>query len=119
VARQNVHAPYQAPHGWSGDVLRGMLASTDRALGQLVDTLKSKHMWQNSVLFYCADNGGTDRGSNWPLRGTKHSNWEGGMRAAAFVSGGLIPQQLRGTRSSVVSHIADWCAERSASDSQV
>ena len=51
---------------------------------------------------------GTDRGSNWPLRGSKHSNWEGGMRAAAFVSGGLIPAELRGTRSSVVGHIADW-----------
>ena len=99
---------------------------------------------------YSADNGGTDRGSNWPLRGSKHSNWEGnwhryhanpiagtcarelsiclfawllwlvwwrwlllcsatgGMRAAAFVSGGLIPPPLRGTESHVVMHIADW-----------
>ena len=87
-------------------------------------------------IFYSADNGGTDRGSNWPLRGSKHSNcalflsfqqhlscmqallrwvfvdWagEGGMRAAAFVSGGLIPAALRGTHSHVAGHIADWCA---------
>lgn len=65
-------------------------------------------MWANSVLFYSADNGGTDRGSNWPLRGAKHSNWEGGLRAAAFISGGLIPAHLRGTTSNVVGHIADW-----------
>lgn len=105
---QNVHAPYEAPADWTGDVLRGMLSATDAALGNIVSTLKTKHMWKNTVIFYCADNGGTDRGSNWPLRGTKHSNWEGGMRAAAFVSGGLIPEALRGTRSAVVSHIADW-----------
>eukprot|EP00729_Bicosta_minor_P007231 gene7231-22231_t len=105
---QNVHAPYQAPNNWTGDVLRGMLSATDAALGNVVITLKAKGMWDNTVLFYCADNGGTDRGSNWPLRGSKHSNWEGGMRAAAFISGGLIPPALRGTRSSVVSHIADW-----------
>ena len=31
------------------------------------------------------------------------------MRAAAFVSGGLIPLALRGTSSDVAGHIADWC----------
>ena len=87
---QNVHAPYQADTPWTGDVLRGMLSSTNRALGNLVATLKTKGMWANSVIFYSADNGGTDRGSNWPLRGTKHSNWEGGLRAAAFISGEFI-----------------------------
>ena len=30
------------------------------------------------------------------------------MRAAAFISGGMIPPALRGTRSQVVGHIADW-----------
>ena len=48
---QNVHSPYQAPRDWTGDVLRGMLASTDAALGGIVDTLKSTGMWENSVLF--------------------------------------------------------------------
>jgi len=105
---QNVHAPYQAPVAWTGDVLRGMLDSTDAALGAMVMTLKAKGMWDNSVLFYSADNGGTDRGSNWPLRGSKHSNWEGGMRGAAFISGGLIPAVLRGSSSNVAGHIADW-----------
>ena len=30
------------------------------------------------------------------------------MRGAAFVSGGMIPAELRGTTSNVVGHIADW-----------
>lgn len=74
---QNVHAPYEAPLGWAGDVLRGMLSSTDAALGGVVSALKRKGMWANTVIAYSADNGGTNRGSNWPLRGSKHSNWEG------------------------------------------
>lgn len=43
-----------------------------------------------------------------PLRGTKHTNWEGGLRAASFVSGGLIPAALRGTSNGLTMHIADW-----------
>ena len=75
---QNVHAPYDAPHDWpaSADVLRGMLASTDAWVGRLLGTLKDKGMWERTVLLYSADNGGTQRGCNWPLRGGKHSNWE-------------------------------------------
>jgi arylsulfatase A-like enzyme len=67
-------------------------------------------MWDNTFLMYSADNGGVGDGINWPLRGEKHSNWEGGMRTAAFVSGGLIPAQLRGTTNGVNMHIVDWYA---------
>lgn len=52
---QNVHAPYQAPLEWSGDVLRGMLSSTDAALGNMISTLKAKGMWDKSVILYSAD----------------------------------------------------------------
>ena len=45
------------------------------------------------------------------MRGEKHTNWNGGMRAAAFVSGGLIPPSLRGTSSIINCHIVDWCAD--------
>merc|ERR1712039_16691 len=59
-------------------------------------------------IVYAGDNGGVSDGINYPLRGEKHSNWEGGMRVAAFVSGGFIPASLRGTNSSVNTHIVDW-----------
>ena len=59
-----------------------------------------------------AANNGTSGANNWPLRGEKHTSWQGGVRVAAFVSGGLVPSRFRGTRSDVVSHVADWCARR-------
>ena len=55
-----------------------MLAATDAEMGAMIQTLKAKKMWGNTVIFYSADNGGTDLGSNWPLRGSKHSNWVSG-----------------------------------------
>ena len=49
-------------------------------------------------------------GNNHPLRGHKHDPFEGGTRATAFVSGGVVPRQLRGTSSPHLVHIADWYA---------
>jgi len=69
---------------------------------------------------FTADNGGTcDGGSfpsgskpyggtNYPKRGNKHTNWQGGMNGAAFVSGGFLPADLRGTTCDVAFHIVDW-----------
>lgn len=44
-----------------------------------------------------------------PCTGEKHSNWEGGFRAASFVSGGFLAANLRGTHNNIVFHIVDWC----------
>jgi len=47
--------------------------------------------------------------NNFPLKGAKFSNWEGGTRANAFVSGGLIPAERRGTIEQGFTAIDDWC----------
>ena len=36
--------------------------------------------------------------------------WQGGTRVTAFVTGGFIPPELRGTSNSAIMHVADWCA---------
>jgi arylsulfatase A-like enzyme len=71
--------------------------------------LRSKGMWERTVLVYSSDNGGRGSGNNYPLRGKKATNYEGGMRVSAFVSGGMVPSPLRGTSSSIRFHICDWC----------
>ena len=45
--------------------------------------------------------------SNWPLRGNKGSAWEGGVRTTAFVSGGWLPESVRGTESHQLWHMTD------------
>ena len=88
--------------------------------GALIDTLHARAMYDNTLVVLSSDNGGpiglAESGSNnWPLRGGKYADLEGGVRATAFISGGLVPAALRGTSSSVVMHIADWCGHRRAS----
>ena len=73
------------------------------------------------MLVFSADNGGPvywspgswfggGGANNWPLKGGKASPWEGGVRASAFVSGGLVPQAQRGTKLEDKVHVADWYA---------
>jgi arylsulfatase A-like enzyme len=63
----------------------------------------------------CADNGGpasiyasSHCANNWPLRGGKKTNFEGGIRTAAFVSGGFLPAAARGQLRDQYIHCADW-----------
>lgn len=70
--------------------------------------LKRKGMYDDTLILYSADNGGVGDGNNYPLRGEKHTNWQGGMRTASFLSGGFLPRHVRGTRSNMTISITDW-----------
>ena len=60
----------------------------------MTKALKRKGMYDNTLFVFTSDNGGpttTNDGigaRNWPLRGGKHSIWEGGTRAIAVISTG-------------------------------
>ena len=72
----------------------------DSGLHNVSAALTSEGMWENTLLVFSADNGGVGSlGNNPPLRGHKHDPWEGGVRATAFMTGGVIPKALRGTNS--------------------
>ena len=68
----------------------------DGVVGLMVAALKAKWMWENTLWVHQSDNGGPSfsedahSANNWPLKGSKTSNWQGGIRVNAFVSGGLI-----------------------------
>ena len=54
---------------------------------------------------------GSEQGaSNFPLLGGKYTDFEGGIRVRAFVSGGFVPRNVRGTVQSGLLHLADWYA---------
>ena len=116
---QAVHTPYTAPPGWNASsqscdhyedacIVYGMLSVADDYVGKITDLLHAKGMWSSTLILFSADNGGVTYGVNYPLRGEKHTSWEGGMRVAAFVSGGFVPSALRGTTSDLIVHITDW-----------
>lgn len=96
-----------------------MVTFTDTGIGKMVDALKDKGMWDNTIIVVSADNGGAQymspigyqlwgSGNNEPLRGGKTSEFEGGIRVNSFVTGGLIPEKMRGTESHDLMHFADW-----------
>ena len=63
-------------------------------------------------MVFTTDNGGPiyEPGSanNYPLRGGKYSDFEGGVRTTTFISGGYVPVERRGQVHSGVVSVADW-----------
>lgn len=94
----------------------GMVHIFDEQVGRLVSALGQKGMWQDTLIIYTNDNGGaigtTAGANNYPLRGGKGGDFDGGFRVPAFISGGFVQRTVlrkgAGRVSSVVSHVADW-----------
>mgnify|MGYP001156778795 CR=1 FL=1 len=63
-----------------------MVTSMDDAIGQIVDAASQRLPRENTLIFFCSDNGGILRaGSNGDLRGEKSHVYEGGVRAPAIM----------------------------------
>merc|ERR1712032_474071 len=60
------------------------------------------------VYYLPAFGGGFGGASNLPLKGGKLSDWEGGVRVNAFVTGGAVPLPKRGITLTDYFHVADW-----------
>jgi len=84
-----------------------MSAALDEGVGNVIALLKKYGMWNNTILAFSADNGGeiSAMGLNWPLRGGKHTLFEGGVRLLGFVNSPLIQG---GHRSATLMHGVDW-----------
>lgn len=128
-----VHEPYEVP---AADLQKfafvdvavrryyaAMLSHLDGLVGTVVAALKAKGMWDDLLWVTSSDNGGplakgqpgsglvgTSGSNNYPLRGGKIGNMEGGIRLNGFVSGGLLPASRRGATVSGWMHLADFYA---------
>jgi arylsulfatase I/J len=86
----------------------------DSAVGNVTDLLMAKGMWEDTLVVFTSDNGGpvywggTSGANNYPLRGGKASNWQGGIHVNAFVTGGLLPAPARGRKLSGLGAVWDW-----------
>eukprot|EP00729_Bicosta_minor_P025012 gene25012-2650_t len=117
-----VHGPLQVPDAqlakfaFIDDKIRqtyhSMVNWIDGAIGRVVDVVKDKEMYDNMFIIFSSDNGGPigAGANNYPMRGGKFSNWEGGIRVAAFVSGGIVPAARRGTIETGLVAGWDWYA---------
>ena len=47
-------------------------------------------------------------GNNYPIKGGKITDWQGGVRMNAFVSGGYLPESMRGQKTKGYIHVDDW-----------
>eukprot|EP00908_Phaeocystis_cordata_P008457 Transcript_19134.p1 GENE.Transcript_19134~~Transcript_19134.p1 ORF type:complete len:530 (-),score=182.55 Transcript_19134:868-2400(-) len=125
LAYQGVHEPRQAPPHYVAPyatrikdegrrVFAGMISALDEGLGNVTAALRARGMFDDTLVVLTTDNGGpttecsTTGQSNWPLRGSKCSVWEGGTRGTAFLYWSGLPPQVRGKPFLGLAHAADW-----------
>jgi hypothetical protein len=89
----------------------GMVTELDYGVGNVTAALERAGMWANTVLVLVSDNGAQlDHGYNAPLRGGKHTFWEGGVRVVSLVHSPLLPAARAGTVFDGMAHSSDWYA---------
>ena len=77
----------------------GELTAMDRAIGMLRDELRRLDVAENTLFWYCSDNGVLPEGSAGGLKGRKGSLWEGGIRVPAIIE---WPARIKEPRVSTV-----------------
>lgn len=106
-----VHAHYNHTSADTYKLSGAMYTEMDAAVGGVVAALKRQAMWENTVVVFVSDNGGPlDHCTNFPLRGGKHTFFEGGVRVTSFISGpgARIPSNRRGAEWGGLAASADW-----------
>lgn len=98
----------------------GMVRSLDDSMGRVFQALHETGQLNSTIIVFSSDNGGsvgrlnTDSpgidesiGSNLPLKGSKYTLWEGGIRANAFLWYQGHAQRTPRVYSQLM-HITDW-----------
>ena len=120
AAYQSVHTPLEAPENYINDpvcrsipysnrsVHCGMLRAADEGIANITMKLQKMNILDDTIIIFTTDNGGQPAfgSSNWPLRGGKHSVFEGGVRGLGFVWGSKLPKLNYNNHQLL--HATDW-----------
>ncbi|MDM4016161.1 sulfatase-like hydrolase/transferase [Roseiconus lacunae] len=98
------HSPFQAPEDaikafeslkvpahrkepTRRQIYAGMIWEMDKGIGQVLEAIKDSGEETNTIVLFCSDNGGVGniRENNDPLRGSKLTVYEGGIRVPAAI----------------------------------
>lgn len=119
-----VHAPLENPQDYYKDrefnhirdpnrrKYARMVVELDESVGNVVHALGEKGMLSESLILFITDNGAPsvgrlrNWGSNYPLRGTKNTLYEGGVRGVAVLWSPRLQKSARVSNQLV--HITDW-----------
>ena len=113
MAFQHTHKPNFASKMFVNTTYRGVfgdsLSELDWEVGQIIDTLKSEGVSENTFVFFTADNGPSLHkaalgGNGGPLRCGKGTTWEGGQREPAIA---WWPGKIDPGRSSAMAGTVD------------
>ncbi|XP_076623888.1 arylsulfatase B [Colletes latitarsis] len=124
ISHLAVHAPLEQPTGQYSDKefteirepnrrkYARMVSKLDDSVGHIFHALGDKGMLGDSLILFLTDNGAAsigryrNWGSNYPLRGTKYTLYEGGVRGVAALWSPRIQKAARVSNQLV--HITDW-----------
>ncbi|MDP7278712.1 MAG: sulfatase-like hydrolase/transferase [Candidatus Poribacteria bacterium] len=101
LAHECPHYPYQGrndpadrsignPHPVHGsrtdreEAYKEMMEAMDEGIGKMVATVEKLGLADDTLIFFCSDNGPVNPGSSDGLRGQKGTLWEGGHRVPAI-----------------------------------
>jgi arylsulfatase A-like enzyme len=84
-----VHVPLHPGPAFKGKSKNGdygdWVEEADWSVGRVLTTLRELKLNEKTLVIFASDNGGTKNVYNGPLRGTKFTTWEGGVRVPALV----------------------------------
>jgi arylsulfatase A-like enzyme len=80
----------------------------DKGIGEIIDSLETANIMDNTYVIFMSDNGGCwyGGGRNGQLRGAKGALFEGGIKVDSFIYSPLLSNS--GTTYSGLMHISDW-----------
>ncbi len=64
----------------------GAVTCMDEAIGALMESVEKSGQKDNTLVLFMSDNGGSGNGGNAPLKGSKSTMWEGGLRVPFIAS---------------------------------